>query len=98
MFTSPRWKRRLQLASSKSIQSVESAPHFAGAQGPLAVKRAHKVLGRTLSLSRVAIGTAGHEIAVRVAPGACQRHHVVEAPLALDHPAQTIKAHAAFAV
>lgn len=86
-----------EFAGGEIIEGAEAAGEFDGAQAAVAVERACKLDGVALGLQRVAIETAGDEVAVGIAAEMRLRDDVVEAPSMGDEPAQAIEAAAAFA-
>jgi len=70
-------KERRELAGG---EGVEAGGEFEGGQAALAVEPAEEIGGGSLPLFRVAIQTAGDEVAVGVAPGLNAGHDMVEGP------------------
>src|SRR5260370_32045338 len=68
-----------------------------GRQAPLAEKLAQKIRGREVALPGVAVEAAGNEVAVQIASGLGERHHVVQAMRPAGSPAQAVEAHAMLA-
>jgi hypothetical protein len=76
---------------------VEAGVEFGGGQAALAVERAEKVGGGTLSFLGIAFEAAGNQVAVGVAAGLGAGHDVVEALDARVNALETVKTVAAFA-
>ncbi len=87
----------MEFASGEGIERAEASSKFGGGQAALAVEPAEKVPGGAIPFLRVALQTAGDEVAIGIAPPAGARHHMVEAPHASGDSAQTVKAEATLA-
>jgi len=58
---------RAKLACDEGLQGAQSRIEFRGREAPVAVESAQKVLGRLVTLARVAFDTAGNQVAVGMA-------------------------------
>jgi hypothetical protein len=85
-------KRRAEPAGNEGVESAKAASEFGGGQAAFAVERAKKILGGAFPLLRVALKTAGNEVAVGIAPQLHAGHDVVEAVNAGGEPAEAVKA------
>src|SRR6266571_8692889 len=92
-----RWKRA-ELACGEIFQGAKASVEFGGRQAPLAVESAQKIRDRTVALARVALDTAGNQVAVGIASQAHAGHDVVEALHVSGSAAEAVKASAAFAI
>ncbi len=93
-----RMNRRAELACGEIFQGAKACVEFGGRQAPQAVENAQKIRGGTVALARVALDTAGNQVAVGIASEAHARHDVVEAPHVTGSAAEAVKAGAAFAI
>ena len=93
------------MAAGEGFQRGEALGKFSRIEPAVAVKCAEEIGRRAGALLRVAVGTAGDQVAVgiRVSPGEltsvnlCTRKDVVQHPRARVHPAAAIEAAASFA-
>jgi hypothetical protein len=88
---------RTELTGGEGVEGTEARGKFGGGQAAFAVERAEKILGGAFPFLRVALKTAGDEVAVRIAPQLHAGHDVVEAVNAGGEPAETVKAVATLA-
>ena len=88
----------LELTSSEVVQRAEAAAELGVAQSPVAEERAQMLFGGAFPFLRVAIETAGDEVAVGIAPRVHAWHNVIQAAPAVVETAQSVKATAAFAL
>src|SRR6266568_1821865 len=86
-----------ELASRERLHGEQACAEVLGRQAPLAEKLAQKIRGREVALPGVAVEAAGNEVAVGIASGLGERHHVVHAMRPAGSPAQAVKAHAMLA-
>src|SRR5713226_5254811 len=71
---------RDELPGGEVVEGAEATGQLVITQAPLAVEPAQKLLGRALPFLRVALQTAGHQVAIGIAAEVCLRNDVVEAP------------------
>ena len=88
---------RAEFAGGEAVEGAEAVAKFGGGQAVLAIEPAEEVRGGTLALPRVALDTAGDEIAVGVELTLRLRQDMIEAALAAADAAQAVKARAAVA-
>src|SRR5882724_10196850 len=88
---------RAEFAGGEGVEGAEAGGEFGGSQAAVAIEAAEKIVGRLLSLLRVAFHAAGDEVAVGIAAQPRLRHHVVQAIHRRRGAAQTVGASAALA-
>lgn len=88
---------RAKLTGGEGLEGAEAGLEFGGGYAALAVQGAQKIFGAAFSFLRIALGTAGNEIAVRIGPAAGLRDDMVEDSPTNEKPPQTIEAPAALA-
>ena len=86
-----------ELACRECLHGEQACAEILGGQAPLAEKLAEKILGREVALPGVAVEAAGNEVAVGIASGVGERHHVVHAMRPAGSPAQAVETHATLA-
>src|SRR5271165_4562869 len=91
-------KLRLEFAGFEGVQGAEAGAQVDSAQTALAEEPAEKILCGALLLFRVAIVTAGDEVAVGIAAEIGLRDDVVEASVVPRNPAQAVEALGALAL
>ena len=90
-------ERRNEFAGGEVFKGLEAAGEFFGGEAAVAIESAEKIGSGARAFFRIAMHTAGNEVAVGIAPGLDLRHDMVNALNARVHAAQAIKAEAAFA-
>jgi hypothetical protein len=91
-------QRSRKLARSKCIQRAKAVDEFERRQPPLAIEPAEKITGGAIPLLHIAARTAGHKVAVGIAPEAHLWHNVIEAANQRRKSAQAIETESAFSI
>ncbi len=89
-------ERRREFAGGEGVEGAEASSKFDGGQAALAVEPAEKVSGGAIPFLRVALQTAGNEVAIGIAPEGHARHNVIEAANQRRKPTQAIETTSAF--
>ena len=89
---------RRKLTRSKCIQRAKAVDEFERRQAPLAIEPAEKITGGAIPLLHIAARTAGHKVAVGIAPEAHLWHNVIEAANQRRKSAQAIETESAFSI
>src|SRR6266571_7699880 len=89
-------ERRRELAGGEGIEGAQAGGKFGGGQAALAVEPAEKVSGGAIPFLRVAVQTAGDEVAIGIAAEGHARHNVIEAANQGRKPTQAIETTSAF--
>ena len=87
---------RRELAGGEGVEGAQAGGKFGGGQATLAVEPAEKISGGSLPFLRVAVQTAGDEVAIGIAAEGHARHNVIEAANQGRKPAQAIETTSAF--
>jgi len=86
----------MEFASGEGVEGAEASSEFGGGQAAFAVEPAEEVSGGAIPFLRVALQTAGDEVAIGIAPEGHARHNVIEAANQGRKPTQAIEAATAF--
>src|SRR5260370_26470880 len=93
-FVNGEW--RTKLAGGEDVEGAEAVGEFGVGQAAPAVEPAEKIAGRAIAFVRVALQTAGEEVAVGIAPEGHAWDNVIEAATHRRKPTQAIETASAF--
>jgi hypothetical protein len=82
---------RAKLAGGEGFEGAEARFEFGGGYAALAVESTEKIFGAAFSFLRVALDTAGNEIAAGIGAAAGLRDDMVKDSATNEKPPQTIK-------
>lgn len=80
-----------EVACGEVAQGLEAGGEIRLGQAAFAEKLAQEILGRQVLLPEVAVGAAGNQVAIRIAPEAGARHDVIQAAGAAVSPPQAVE-------
>jgi hypothetical protein len=86
------WEAGAEVAGGEGFEGAEAGGEQAGSQATLAEEAAQKVCGGPLRFARIALHTAGDEVAIGVAAGMHSGDDVVEAPGRFLEATQAVEA------
>jgi len=89
-------ERRRELAGGEGVEGAEALGKFSGGQTALTVEPAEEITGGAIPFLRVALQTAGGEVAIGIAAEGHARHNVIEAANQGRKPTQAIETASAF--